>query len=160
MIAAGAKRRGSRQTGGRLDGGSLMEWVGTHAWRFVAMAHADVAVVLPKASTNPNEREVTSNSFGIAHLHHAFLRRSLQHRGGVEGKKKGWQTWPSRADVGETGARGDPALHEGMWMQTAVVTQRRASPAPRRCLSQDVCIMQTADINMHVALFIMQLSVR
>lgn len=150
MIAAGAERRGSRQTGSRLDGGSLMEWVGTHAWRFVAMAHADVAVVLPKASTNPSEREVTSNSFGIAHLHHAFLRRSVQHRGGVGKKKqtkKGWQTWPSRADVGETGARGDPALHEGMWMQTAVVTQRRASPARQRCL----CISEPVLRRMHYA---------
>lgn len=41
------------------------------------MAHADVAIVLPKASARRAGGEVTRNSFGITHLHHAFLRRSV-----------------------------------------------------------------------------------
>lgn len=66
-----------------------------------------------KGFYQPREREVTSNSFGIAHLHRAFPRRSLQEWGGV-GKKKikaGTRGQPSRR--GQTGAKGRSCIARG-----------------------------------------------
>lgn len=66
-----------------------------------------------KSFYQPSGREVTRNSFGITHLHHAFLRRnvSVQDWWSV-GKRLAARA--RRADVGETWVRGDPPLREGM----------------------------------------------
>lgn len=63
-----------------------------------------------KGFYQPREREVTSNSFGIAHLHCAFPRRSLQDYGSVGKKKKRLAHGGSWADWGETRAKAGPAL--------------------------------------------------
>lgn len=142
MIAAGAKRRGSTD-GEQAGRGSLVKWVGTS----LALCNHGTCRCRCSSSKSfyqPSEREVTSNSFGITHLHHAFLRRSLQ---------DWWSVWKrlaaraSRADVGETRVRGDPALHGGMWMQITMVKHRKGSPAPLRCL----CIPEPVIRCMHYA---------
>lgn len=73
------------------------------------MAHADVAIVLPKASTN---RVGTRNLFGITYLHHAFLMSENWWSVGIRLAARARGT-----DMGETKLRGDPTQYERMWMQ-------------------------------------------
>ncbi len=51
--------------------------------------------------------------------------------GGVWGKRLAARA--RGADVGETSVMGDPALHEGMWMQITMVKHGRGSATLVRC---------------------------
>lgn len=113
--------------GSRLGRGSLVKWVGT---RLALYNHGTCRCRYSssKSFCQPSEREVMSNSFGITHLYHAFLRRSLQDWWSV-GKRVAARV--SRADTGETRVMGDPALYVGMWIQTPIVKHKKV---PTRCL--------------------------
>jgi len=109
MIAAGATRRGSaeRAPAGR---GSPVKWVGTSP-ALCNRGTCRCRCSSSKSLDQPSGREVTRNSFGITHLHHAFLRRrvSVVACGGkrVAARARG-------ADVGETRVMGGPSLYEPM----------------------------------------------
>ena len=88
------------------------------------MAHADVAVVLPKASTVPTEWEGVNEELVWYHTPSPCVSK--------EGCVQDWWSVGNRLaarargdDVGETRVRGDPSLYEGMWMQIRVVKHRQ-----------------------------------
>lgn len=84
------KREGQYRWGVSWQG-KPTEVGGYEPWRFLTMAHADVAVVLSKSFHQPSGKEVTRNSFGIIHLCHPFLRNvSVQHWSSVGKRLAGW----------------------------------------------------------------------
>lgn len=111
MTAAGARRRGNTD-GEQAGRGNPLKRVGI---RLALCNHGTCRCRCSSSKSfyHPSGREVTRNSFGITHLHHAFLRRSVS--------VQDWWSVGKRlaarargADVGETTVRGDPRLYEGM----------------------------------------------
>lgn len=143
-------RRGTTdgEQAGRL-GGSPVKWVGT--W----LAPFKPGTCRCRCSSSnrfhePSAREVTSNSFGMAHLHRVSQRRSLQDCWSV-GKRK-------RLAVRANRVRGDLAL-----TQNVDVTIRGGAAALLMCLCMSGChkthaLCRVLLLIYMLKVFIMQLS--
>lgn len=103
----------------------------------------------------PSVREVTSNSFGMAHLHRASQRRSLQDWSSV-GEKKHTHTKTKNSWQSELTGLGEISPLHGMWMCGGAA-------APPMCLCISSChkthaLCRVLLLIYMLIVFIMQLS--
>lgn len=113
---------GGGSTGGGLVGEAQRSgWV--WAWRFVTMAHADVAVVLPKATTVPIEWKGGNENLVWDHTPPPCVSSGCWHVKCSLGKRLSSQ-WEGD-DVGGTRAKGNPSLWVGMSMEITKVEARK-----------------------------------